>query len=183
MNYTAAGLGNHEFDDSVDGLVPFVTGVNYDILGVNVVEHGEKRLTQHVKSSQVYEFEGGDYKVGIIGYVTTDSAFISSPGDTISFVDVVTAVGYEARHLKSTGVNFIIALGHNGYNEDVEMAKRIPELDVVVGGHSHTFLYSGEVPSVEKPQGEYPTYVKQSNGKVVPVVQAYAYSKYIGHFR
>ena len=38
-------------------------------------------------------------------------------------------------------------------------------------GHSHTFLYTGVSPSVETPKGEYPTYVTQKSGKVVPVVQ------------
>ena len=36
-------------------------------------------------------------------------------------------------------------------------------------------------PSIEKPDGPYPTIVKQSNGKEVPVVQAYAYTKYLGY--
>jgi len=54
---------------------------------------------------------------------------------------------------------------------------------LIVGGHSHTFLYSGHPPSVEKPLGPYPTYVTQANGRVVPVVQAYCYSKYMGHLQ
>jgi 5'-nucleotidase len=56
-------------------------------------------------------------------------------------------------------------------------------LDVVVGGHSHTFLYNGDTPSNENSQGSYPTYVEHSEGKVIPVVQAYAYTKYMGHLK
>ena len=54
---------------------------------------------------------------------------------------------------------------------------------MVVGGHSHTFLYTGTPPSVEEAEGPYPTYVTQASGKVVPVVQAYCYSKYLGHLK
>ena len=61
------------------------------------------------------------------------------------------------------------------------MAEKVEELDLVVGGHSHTFLYTGHPPSVEKPKGPYPTYVTQPGGRIVPVVQAYCYTKYIGH--
>ena len=63
------------------------------------------------------------------------------------------------------------------------MAAEIEEVDLVVGGHSHTFLYSGDdLPSNNQPRGPYPTYVTQpSTGKVVPVVQAYCYTKYMGH--
>merc|ERR1712235_93038 len=56
------------------------------------------------------------------------------------------------------------------------------DVDVVVGGHSNTFLFTGsDYPSIEKPVGPYPTIVKQPNGKQVPVIQAYAYSKYLGY--
>jgi len=54
----------------------------------------------------------------------------------------------------------------------------------VVGGHSHTFLYppSQNPPSIEDLKGEYPTYVQQEgSNRVVPVVQAYCNTKYIGH--
>jgi hypothetical protein len=42
------------------------------------------------------------------------------------------------------------------------------------------FKIGDNLPSIEQPQGPYPTYIKQSSGKVVPVVQAYCYSKYVG---
>ena len=64
---------------------------------------------------------------------------------------------------------------------DLRLAAEVEEVDLVVGGHSHTFLYSGPPPSVERGEGEYPTYVVQATGRVVPVVQAYCYTKYIGH--
>lgn len=53
-------------------------------------------------------------------------------------------------------------------------------VDIVVGGHSHTFLYSGINPSIEKIEGPYPIVVTQNSGKKVPVVQAYAFTKYMG---
>ena len=54
----------------------------------------------------------------------------------------------------------------------------------MVGGHSHTFLYNGPAPSREQAAGPYPTYVTVNDtDKVVPVVQASAYTKYMGHLR
>lgn len=47
---------------------------------------------------------------------------------------------------------------------------------------SVTIFYNlGTPPSTEKPVGEYPTLVEQPSGKIVPVVQAYAYTKYLGY--
>lgn len=82
--------------------------------------------------------------------------------------------------MKSQDVKTIIALGHSGYDKDREIAKYCPLVDVVVGGHSNTFLYTGIEPDIEMSEGPYPTIVKQASGKEVPVVQAYAHTKYMG---
>merc|ERR1719508_313224 len=65
---------------------------------------------------------------------------------------------------------------------DLKMAEEIEEIDLVVGGHSHSFLYTGQTTEdmIELVEGEFQTYVKQESGKVVPVVQVYKYSKYLG---
>ena len=85
--------------------------------------------------------------------------------------------------MKAEGVDILIALGHSGYTEDKRIAKEVPDIDVVVGGHSNTFLYSGDKPSNEPIEGPYPTLITQPGSKVVPVVQAYAYTKYLGHLK
>ena len=96
--------------------------------------------------------------------------------------DEIESVNKEAKKLKAEGVKIIIALGHSGFTIDQKIAREVPDIDVVVGGHSNTFLFTGsDYPSIEKPVGPYPTIVKQPNGKKVPVVQAYAYSKYLGY--
>ena len=61
------------------------------------------------------------------------------------------------RKLKEDGVDIIIALGHSGYLIDIELAEKVPELDLVVGGHSHTFLYTDTgngLPSNDEPKGD-----------------------------
>lgn len=63
---------------------------------------------------------------------------------------------------------------------DKEIAKKCPHVDVVIGAHSHTFLYTGDQPDYERIIGPYPTIVIQGSGKEVPVVQAYAFTKYLG---
>ena len=82
-------------------------------------------------------------------------------------------------------MDIIIALGHSGYEIDIQLAENIPEIDIVVGGHSHTFLFTEKgngLPSNDPSEGDYPTYVKNKfQNKIIPVVQAYKYSKYLGH--
>ena len=61
---------------------------------------------------------------------------------TLVFHKIVYSVRLEAQRLiKDENVTILIALGHSGYELDMKMAAEIEELDVVVGGHSHTFLW------------------------------------------
>ena len=66
---------------------------------------------------------------------------------------------------------------------DIKIAKEVPEIDLVVGGHSHSFLFTGDPPSNDEPKGVYPTLVTQQGGKVVPVVQAFWGTKYLGYLK
>ncbi len=43
------------------------------------------------------------------------------------------------------GVNILIAVGHAGYHKDVQIAEQVPDIDLVVGGHTNTFLWNGNV--------------------------------------
>ena len=108
---------------------------------------------------------------------------IARPGRVL-IRDEIDYVRRYAEQLKGEGVDIIIGLGHSGYGKDKELAAKVPNLDLVIGGHSHSFLYpeSKAPPSGEKPVGPYPTYVTQPRtGRKVPVVQAYAFTKYLGY--
>lgn len=89
-------------------------------------------------------------------------------------------ISLEAFRLKAAGVHLIIALGHSGIHVDKQVAMECPLVDLVIGGHDNTFLWNGPKPDIEEPRGPYPLVVVQPNGKRVPVVQAYAFTKYLG---
>ncbi|XP_046636695.1 snake venom 5'-nucleotidase-like [Daphnia pulicaria] len=178
LNLTAMSLGNHEFDDGVDGLIPFVESANHPVLAANIDSSNEPRLDGKISKSIVVQV--GGKSVGIIGYLTTETTYISSAGK-VKIFDEVQGVRDEAERLKKSGVNILIAVGHAGYLKDMEIASKVPDIDVVVGGHTNTFLWNGPAPSIEEPQGPYPTMVKQPSGKSVPVVQAFAFGKYLGN--
>ena len=58
--------------------------------------------------------------------------------------DEIECIRAEAEKLHSQGVKIIIAMGHSGYIKDQEIASKVPLVRMVVGGHSHTYLSSGE---------------------------------------
>ena len=69
-------------------------------------------------------------------------------GPHLQFQDEVAALRVQVDHLTSMGVNKIIALGHAGFAVDKDIAKRVKGVDVVIGGHSNTFLYTGRPISI-----------------------------------
>ncbi|XP_053966570.1 protein 5NUC-like [Anastrepha ludens] len=175
----AISLGNHEFDEKVAGLVPFLKNVQFPVVTCNLdlSKVPEMSAAEHLMNSTVFEINGT--KVGVIGYLTPDTKYLITP-NTLEFMDEIESINEEAAKLKAQGINIIIALGHSGYQRDQQIAANCPEIDVVIGGHSHSFLYTGTEPDAERSEGPYPTVVTQKSGKEVPVVQAYAYTKYLG---
>lgn len=172
-------LGNHEFDNGVSGLTPFIENITSPVLCANLVLTGEPELAREENLKNSIIFNVTSHKVGIIGYLTPDTKILAVQNN-VEYIDEIVALKKEVKKLQDEGVNIIIALGHSGYAKDLEIAKEVEGLDLVIGGHSNTFLWNGTVPDIEESQDSYPTYVVQASGRSVPVVQAYAYTKYFG---
>ncbi|PDT31681.1 multifunctional 2',3'-cyclic-nucleotide 2'-phosphodiesterase/5'-nucleotidase/3'-nucleotidase [Rhizobium sp. L9] len=174
MKFDAMTVGNHEFDDSEDGLAAFLDKVQFPVVTANVKASAVSKLGDRIKPSLVLDV--GGQKIGIVGAVTNDTPELSSPGPNVTIEDDVQTITSAVQDLKSQGVNKIIALTHVGYPRDLAFIAKIPDVDVVVGGHSHSLLSNTD----PKAEGPYPTMVDNPGGYKVPVVQAASYSKYLG---
>ena len=62
----------------------------------------------------------------------------------IDFLDPIGSIQNEVDKLITQNINKIVVLGHGGYLLDQKIAKEVKGIDIVIGGHSHTFLYSGK---------------------------------------
>lgn len=62
--------------------------------------------------------------------------------ENLRIFDEIPKIREEAKYLKSKGVKIIIALGHSGFEQDKIIAKEVEEISLIVGGHSHTLLYT-----------------------------------------
>ncbi|WP_323054737.1 bifunctional metallophosphatase/5'-nucleotidase [Roseibium salinum] len=174
LGYDAMTVGNHEFDDGPEVLRGFMDAVDFPVLMSNADVSKEPQLADVLKPSTVVE-QGGE-KIGLIGLTPDDTHELSSSGPNITFSDPVEAVTREAEKLKAEGVNKIIVLSHSGYNVDKEIAAKAPGIDVIVGGHSNTYLSN----TSDKAQGPYPTMIDGPDGTPTAIVQAYAYGKFLG---
>lgn len=174
IGYDAMAVGNHEFDDGPEGLTVLTDGVKFPIVSGNL-DLSQSNLLKD-KVGDVLTLDVGGQKIGIVSALAMDTPETSSPGPNVIFQDDIDSLKADVQELTDQGINKIIALTHVGYLRDQEYAKEISGIDAIVGGHSHTLL--GDM---EGAQGAYPTMVQGPEGTEVPVVTAYAYSKYLGH--
>ena len=169
MGYDAMTVGNHEFDDGPEVLRGFMDAVNFPVLMSNADVSGEELLADTLMKSTVIE-KGGE-KIGLIGLTPQDTDELASPGPNIIFTDPSDAVQGEVDKLTAEGVNKIIVLSHSGYKVDKTIAEKTTGVDVIVGGHSNTYLSN----TADSAEGPYPTMVGST-----AIVQAYAYGKFLG---
>lgn len=193
IGFDAMTLGNHEFDNGPDLLAQYMAQLNFAILGgCNIDASAVPGISTKLSKWFVKEVAPGR-KVGVLGYLTTETAVLASAGN-VRFSDVVSSMTVCVADFRAANpdVNIVIALGHAGYLLDLEVAAQVAGIDLVVGGHSHTFLWgatgqergplltSSNPTSGEASMGPYPTFVTGPSGRQVPVVQAAFWSKYVG---
>jgi 5'-nucleotidase len=169
LGYDAMTVGNHEFDDGPEVLRGFMDAVDFPVLMSNADVSREPSLAGVLRKSMVIE-RGGE-KLGLIGLTPENTAELSSPGENIEFGDPVAAVQSEVDRMTAEGITKIIVLSHSGYGVDLHVAQNTVGVDVIVGGHSNTYL-SNIDPAAS---GPYPTMVGDT-----AIVQAYAYGKFLG---
>lgn len=181
LQYDAMALGNHEFDNGVDGLTPFLTGLNFPVLSSNIDASEVPKIDGLFVPTTVLEVNG--HRIGVVGYTTTETPEIVNPDGIkgLVFEDEIDKVQQEVDSLRDQGIKTVIALGHAGFAKDKQIAREVTGVDLVIGGHTNTFLYNGVEPSEEVKEGPYPFVESQASGKEVPVVQAYTNGKYLGY--
>lgn len=158
LGITAMALGNHEFDEGPLGLSRFADLVNFPLLCANCDVTKEPLLVGKIKPYVILEVEGE--KVGVIGVVTPDTAWASSPGPNVTFTDPVAAVRAAVADLSAQGINKIVVLSHLGWDKDIALVQSVSGIDIIVGGHSHTL------------PAEYPTVVEKKLINVNTATQA-----------
>ncbi|MEM9813278.1 MAG: bifunctional UDP-sugar hydrolase/5'-nucleotidase [Pseudomonadota bacterium] len=169
MDYDVMAIGNHEFNHGPEILREFIDAVDFPVLMANAEFADEPALAGAVPGSVVLEVEGE--QLGFIGLTPENNAELSSPGPNVTFTDPIAATQAEVEALTAAGVNKIIVLSHSGLPVDLELAEAVPEIDVIIGGHSHTLLSNSD----DDAAGPSPTMVGNT-----AIVQAYAYSKFLG---
>src|SRR5690606_38039677 len=105
MKFDAMTVGNHEFDDGDEALVPFLDMIEFPVLSANVKAKEASGAHDKIKPSVVLDV--GGQKIGIIGAVTNDTPDIAAPGPNIDIEDDIATITAEVEKLKAEGVKII----------------------------------------------------------------------------
>ena len=185
LGLDAMTLGNHEFDKGPELLGGLVANARFPIVSANVDVSAEPALAGRIPPYVIKTFQGQE--VAIIGATTPATPSIVPSVGRVRFAQAAASVAPVALALRKRGVNKIVLLSHNGYEEDLRLARTVPGVDVIVGGHSHTLL--GDATSDDgggyarlglSPVGPYPTEVRGVEGQPVLVVQAWKWGQVLG---
>lgn len=189
--FDAFALGNHEFDDGDAGLAQFLDWMNEgecssqtEILAANVIpKPGVSPLAKQTENDYFKPYtvkQYGDHKIGIVGIDIADKTMNSSnPDETTQFLNEVETAQKYIDELVEQDVSKIILLTHYQYSNDLQLAGALTDVDVIIGGDSHTLL--GDFDSVGlKSEGAYPTLMTNKDGDQVCIAQAWQYSQILG---
>ncbi|HQJ00573.1 MAG TPA: bifunctional UDP-sugar hydrolase/5'-nucleotidase [Flexilinea sp.] len=160
MGYQATTIGNHEFDYRSDGLakmldaakasndpLPIIvqSNINWEASQGEYTEMLHKSMENYgVKKYAI--IQAGDLKAAVFGLMGKEAASYA-PTSGLIFDDIVESSKEIVNEIKKNeNVDLIIALSHSGTNsdpkssEDEILAKEVPEIDVIISGHSHTYM-------------------------------------------
>jgi len=136
MKFDGMVVGNHEFDYGQEVLRERIKEARFPVLGANV--SGLSGLQPFM----VMTVNGAT--IGVIGVVTTETPVTTSPKNVrgLTFAPVAETVRFYAEMLRP-GVDVLVVLSHLGFVEDMELARTVQGIDLIVGGHSHTKVENG----------------------------------------
>lgn len=149
MGYDAATMGNHDFDNGLEGFHKQLPHANFSIICSNY-DFSNTLLNKSTVPYQIFKKQG--LKVGVFGIGIQLEGLVSTKnyGDTV-FLDPIKTANETASLLKNDlKCDLVICLSHLGYkynsdrDSDQKLAKNSRNIDLIIGGHTHTFLNTPE---------------------------------------
>ena len=149
MQYDAATLGNHDFDAGIDGFVKQFPHAKFPFVNCNY-NFANSKMDGLIRPYQV--IEKGKLRIGITGVgIELDGLVPDKLFGNVVYQNPIEKLNQTARLLKKDmDCDFVICLSHLGYKyqtnkvSDVALAEQSEDIDVILGGHTHTFMEQPE---------------------------------------
>jgi 2',3'-cyclic-nucleotide 2'-phosphodiesterase (5'-nucleotidase family) len=136
VGYDAWTIGNHDFDAGQDNLFKVLPRLKFLTVCSNLETPAHAPISKNVLSSAI--LSAGDVKVGIVGLMTPELPRVVSKSAIrdISVVAPVDALREKVKALEPV-TDLVVVLSHSGETVDRQVAEALPEIDVIIGGHTH----------------------------------------------
>lgn len=169
MGYDAVTLGNHEFDNGPEDLARRLKMAKFRVVCANYDFSGSG-LDRYVKPYTIVRRAGK--KIGIIGLLVDVTKVVDrSVAEKLRYLDPIAVTNRYSGLLKEKGCDLVIVLSHLGMEKsdftDIQLARSCRNVDLIIGGHSHTFL-------------EEPVCVEDADGNDVMIVTDGCWGLYVG---
>lgn len=163
-------LGNHELYETDTGILnlffDYITAnadkCSFDIVLANVT-FDNKTIQNSIKPYIIKQY--GNQSVAYFGVTTAESGFNNITGMKVS--DPFETAGKIISEIKAQGMNKIIAVTHLGFEEDKKLALLYPDIDLIIGGHSHTIQGDFSEIGVSSYEKKYPFKADNSSTYIV----------------
>ncbi|WP_136465597.1 metallophosphatase [Flagellimonas onchidii] len=151
LKYDAATIGNHDFDNGVDGLLAQIPNATFDLLSANY-DFSNTVLDGFVKPYNIYLLD--NIKIGVYGIGIQLDGLVTKRlyKETVYLNPFEIALDTERKLKEEEHCDLIICLSHLGYDydspdrpSDTQLAQRTHYTNLIIGGHTHTFLENPEV--------------------------------------
>ena len=174
LGYDAVTIGNHDFDNGIDGLDKQLPNAKFDIISSNY-DFKNTILESKVSDYKIYNKSG--IKIGVFGLGIELEGLVSKDlYKETKYLDPIDIANDTAKKLKETkNCDLVICLSHLGYKyekfpnkvSDLNLAKSTKNIDLIIGGHTHTFMNK-------------PVVVKNNVGNDVLINQVGCFGLYLG---
>ena len=173
LKYDAATIGNHDFDNGIEGLYNMLPHAKFDFLSANY-DFKNTIMNTHVKPYKIFNKSG--IKIGVFGLGVELKGLVDKKAfKETNYMDPIEISQDMSRILKiEKGCDLVICLSHLGYDyknsskvSDLKLARSTKNIDLIIGGHTHTFLNK-------------PTQEINVEGKTVIVNQVGCFGLYLG---
>ena len=146
IGYDAVAIGNHEYDYGTELLEKYLKAAGYPransktvLLASNTVPPKGHDLAEIFREKHLMKLDNG-LTVGLFGLIGEDAIAVSNRPEPMEFTDQQETAAKMVEQLRKEGADLIVAITHSGVEEDRELAREVPGIDVIVGGHCHTAL-------------------------------------------
>jgi len=148
MAVDVAVVGNHELDFGRAVLDDRLGEMRFALLGANLTDRAGKGIPG-VKAFWLRDVRG--VKVGVFGLITPETRLYISGNVDVRFGDPIAAARKAVAALKALGAQVIVALTHMDLREDIALARAVPAVNLILGGHEHNAIVfvAGRTPIVK----------------------------------